>query len=97
MGNKKVKPLTIGEKLKFYRTRIHNSQLDLEVAAGLSVGTVSRIENGHIEPKLETVMKIAEALALTNKETAFLLGINLYETGISSLIRNQTTQHGTSH
>lgn len=53
------------------------SQLALEVAINLSPGTISRIENGIINPNKETILKIAKALNLNGVETASLFGIQI--------------------
>ena len=50
------------------------SQLDLAIKTGLTTRTVNRIECGTIDPKLSTLMRIAEAF---NIETVDLLNFNL--------------------
>jgi transcriptional regulator with XRE-family HTH domain len=37
-------------------------QEDLAAAAGLSVGSVSRLESGYHRPQFKTIVKLAEAL-----------------------------------
>lgn len=53
------------------------SQLDLEMTINSSPGSISRIENGKINPTKETLHKIADALCLNCFERAELLGINI--------------------
>lgn len=56
--------LKLGYKIKFERVRHQFSQLELSLKTGLTTRTLSRIECGTIDPKLSTLMKIAEALDL---------------------------------
>ena len=42
-----------------------------------SAGTISRIENGKVNPTKETLLTIAEELKLDSIETAYLLGIDI--------------------
>ena len=66
--------LKLGYKIKFERRKRTMSQLDLAIKTGLTTRTVSRIECGTIDPKLSTLMRIAEAF---NIETVDLLNFNL--------------------
>jgi len=66
---------TYGQKLRQLRQSRHVSQLQLEVAANLSVGSVSRMENNRINPTKETLFKIANVLRLTSEEAAELFCI----------------------
>jgi len=70
--------LTLGDKIKYYRQRAKKSQLDLELETGLSTGTISRIENGNINPTKETLTRIAERLSLKPSEIAYLLGLHIF-------------------
>lgn len=67
-------PLTIGQKLKFFRKRLGISQLDLEVSADLSEGSISRIENDLIVPLSDTLRKISKYLKLNSREISYLNG-----------------------
>lgn len=60
--------------LKKYRTERKMSQLGLEVKADLPFGTVSRIENGKVNPSKETLLKISFTLKLSSLEILKLLG-----------------------
>ncbi|MBN1617818.1 helix-turn-helix transcriptional regulator [Candidatus Dojkabacteria bacterium] len=68
----------VGHLIKFYRERKHMTQIRLENLTALGSGTVAKIENGTRRPKRETIVSIAQTLQLNAKETAHLLGINLY-------------------
>lgn len=65
--------LSLGRKIYVLREERKLSQSKLEVEAGLSFGTISRIENGVINPTKETIIKIAKALELLDDEYHYLL------------------------
>jgi transcriptional regulator with XRE-family HTH domain len=52
--------VTIGQKIKHLRGEVAQEQLAL--AAGVSTSTLSRIERGAYQPRLQTLRKIAAAL-----------------------------------
>jgi len=56
--------MVIGARLKTLREAKNLSQDDIEKRAGLLRCYVSRVENGHIVPSLETLEKFARALEL---------------------------------
>lgn len=56
--------LKLGYKIKFERGKQKISQLELALKTGLTTRTVSRIECGTIDPKLSTLIKIADALGI---------------------------------
>ena len=59
----KEKPkVAIGEVIRSYRTERGLSQGDIERRTGLLRCYLSRVENGHTVPSLETLAKIAEAM-----------------------------------
>src|SRR5688572_20923649 len=68
---------TIGQKIKLYRERLKKSQFDLEVEIEASTGSISRIENGLVNPSKETLIKIINALDLNVYESTSLFGIKL--------------------
>lgn len=51
------------------------SQSKLELEAGLSFGTISRIENGIINPTKETLLRISSCLKLNDSEFSYLIKI----------------------
>ncbi len=53
---------TIATRLRGVRQRRVWSQEDLAAAAGVPVVTISRIENGHAQPRPSTIRKLAGAL-----------------------------------
>lgn len=65
--------LTLGRKLYAFREDRKFSQSRLEVEAELSFGTISRIENGLINPTKETLYKLANALGLNDTEFAYII------------------------
>jgi len=68
--------LTLGRKLYAFREDRKLSQTKLEVEVGLSFGTISRIENGVINPTKETIYKISSFLGLDCSEFNYLIGFN---------------------
>ena len=62
---------SIGKTLRLIRTEKGMSQGDIEKRTGLLRSYLSRVENGHTEPSLSTLAKIAEALEV---KVATLLG-----------------------
>ncbi len=63
---------SLGRKIYLLREERGLSQSKLEVEAGLSFGTLSRIENGVINPTKETIGKIAKVLNLLDDEYNYL-------------------------
>ena len=62
----KEKPkVNIGNVIRSYRGERGLSQGDIERRTGLLRCYLSRVENGHTVPSLETLAKIAEALDIT--------------------------------
>lgn len=55
---------TIGEHLRFLREHKKLSQGDIEERTGLLRCYISRVENGHTVPAVETLEKIARALEI---------------------------------
>jgi transcriptional regulator with XRE-family HTH domain len=57
--------MIVGERLKAIRESKHLSQGHIEEKAGLMRSYVSRVENGHTVPSIETLEKWARALGIT--------------------------------
>lgn len=57
--------MMIGERLRDMRVAKNLSQGDIEKRTGLLKCYVSRVENGHTVPTLETLEKMARALDMT--------------------------------
>lgn len=68
--------LSLGEKIKFFRTRLKVSQFSLEIIIGASAGSICRIESGKVNPTKETLFEIAKALNLNQEEITYLFGIS---------------------
>ena len=61
----KEKPkISIGQVIRSYRAERGLSQGDIERRTGLLRCYLSRVENGHTVPSLETLAKIAEAMEI---------------------------------
>jgi transcriptional regulator with XRE-family HTH domain len=56
--------MVIGEKLKAIREHKNMSQGDIEKRTGLLRCYISRVENGHTVPAIETLEKIARAMEI---------------------------------
>lgn len=85
--------LSLGQKIKKYRLRSNKSQLDLELETGLSTGTISRIENGAINPTKETLLKLIDILGLNGFEAASLFNIEVVSVArLISLTNNLNTE-----
>jgi len=77
MDKKKI----LGQKIRNFRLRANKSQLDLELEIGMSTGSMSRIENGQVNPTKETLLRIILLLNLAPADSA-----NLFNVDISSEI-----------
>jgi len=56
--------MIIGERLRELRRRKKLSQHDIESRSGLLRAYLSRVENGHTVPSIETLEKLAKALEI---------------------------------
>ncbi len=81
--------LTLGKRIRYFRTRAKLSQSQLEVEADLPFGTISRIENNSINPLKETINKIAETLDLNSIELDYLIGSSIYPASQEELTKAQ--------
>ncbi len=52
----------IGEKMKYYRKLRGMLQEDLAAASGINISTIKKYESGHRNPKMDQIIKIADAL-----------------------------------
>ena len=59
---KESKPMLIGTRLRQLREQKHMSQGDIEDRTGLLRCYISRVENGHTVPSLETLERFAAVL-----------------------------------
>ncbi|MCD7111362.1 XRE family transcriptional regulator [Rhizobium sp. DKSPLA3] len=56
--------MAIGHEVRAYRKRLGITVSDLAGATGLSVGMLSKIENGNISPSLTTLQSLSKALGV---------------------------------
>ena len=61
----------LSQQVLGWRRSIGWTQGELERRAGLAHNAISRIEQGEVSPKLETVEKIAAALSITVEQLQF--------------------------
>ncbi len=62
---------TFGQRLREARTQAGLSQSELEVRSGIPKARLSRYENGHVIPSIQTLERLASALSISQ---ASLLG-----------------------
>ena len=77
--------LKLGEKLRNYRKRAGISQLELEIKIDSSTVTISRIENGEVNPTKETLLKIVDALDIKYYEASDIFNLDTNE--LSRLVK----------
>jgi transcriptional regulator with XRE-family HTH domain len=58
----------IGAQLKRQRERALLTQGELSERTGIGVPTISKIENGKVEPRFSTIRKLAHALSIDPRE-----------------------------
>src|SRR5208337_151665 len=85
---KKVPHMMIGERLRTLREQKNLSQGDIENRTGLLRCYISRVENGHTVPAVETLEKMARALEVPlyqlfyeGEEPPKLLNLPLHKKG----------------
>lgn len=76
--------LGIGPKLKDIRERQGLTQAELAARAGVSAGLIGQIENGRVQPSLQTVQKVSSVLGVS---PCYLV---LDEMGSDSMIRQMS-------
>lgn len=57
-----------GENVRAARMKLKKSQEDLALDIGMDLTSINEIENGHRNPKLNTVFKIATALGVSSSK-----------------------------
>ncbi len=67
----------IGLKIKKFRKRAKISQFELEIRMSAASGSISRMENGDVNPTKETLLKIIEVLNIPPGDAASLFNINI--------------------
>ncbi len=71
-----MKDSSVGDIIKAQRKRLGISQLDLELEIDAASGSISRIENGLVNPTKETLKKISHVFHLDSVQEASLFGVN---------------------
>ncbi|MEO6729409.1 MAG: helix-turn-helix domain-containing protein [Candidatus Dojkabacteria bacterium] len=74
----------LGQKIRNFRKRANKSQMELELEIDASPGSLSRIENGEVNPTKETLMKLIDVLNLNSIEASIIFGIET--TNISNIL-----------
>lgn len=54
----------VGQRIRYVREQANLSQLEVCGRSGIDVATYSRIEQGHASPKLDTLIRIADAIGV---------------------------------
>lgn len=63
-AREKVLELAIGREVRSHRRQKSMTVADLAAATGLSIGMLSKIENGNTSPSLNTLQTLADALTI---------------------------------
>lgn len=63
-SNNDIGKLTVGEKIAYYRKKNNWSQLELSLITGITRDQISRLELDKNSPRLETVIRLEDALNL---------------------------------
>lgn len=69
---------TPGEMLRYWRTALHLSQMDLSVLAGVSTRHLSFIENGRANASRNMLLRLGRALRLNFRQQNLLLNLGGY-------------------
>ncbi|MBL8014998.1 MAG: helix-turn-helix transcriptional regulator [Candidatus Doudnabacteria bacterium] len=67
--------LPLGQKVQNFRKRAGISQLELETLIDAAPGSISRIENGKVNPNKETRLQIINVLKLKDREAIDLMEV----------------------
>jgi len=60
-----ISQLSLGQRIRYYRTKVELSQKALATIIGISPTALSRYETGKLEPNVLTLMNIAKELKIT--------------------------------
>ena len=72
-----IEKIKVGSLIKEFRKMRGISQMSLDLDIDTAPGSISRIETGRVEPRKETIIRIASALGLNLKELVSLFGIEI--------------------
>jgi transcriptional regulator with XRE-family HTH domain len=56
---------TLGDRMRMHRARLQLSQKDLGKQVGLSANSISALELGQVDPRVEVIRRVAKALGVT--------------------------------
>ncbi len=68
--NKNILLLQVGSQLRKRRERLRLTLADVSRRSGVTVAQLSRIENGLVDPRLSTVVRILDALGASLEDIA---------------------------
>lgn len=71
----------LASQIRGWRVARGHTQAELESRAGLAHNALSRIENGLVSPRLETVESIARALEISVEELQFRAPLQIEDSG----------------
>ena len=55
---------TLGDRIRMHRARLRLSQTDLGKLVGLSANSISALESGQVDPRVEVIRRVAKALGV---------------------------------
>jgi putative transcriptional regulator len=55
---------TLGDRIRMHRARLRLSQADLGEMVGLSANSISSLETGQVDPRVEVIRRVAKALGV---------------------------------
>ena len=55
---------TLGDRMRMHRARLHLSQQALGKQVGLSANSISALESGQVDPRVEVIRRVAKALGV---------------------------------
>lgn len=61
-GRRQPKDIGFGARIKHFRTSLGLTMQQLAERAGLAVSTISKVEQGHLSPTYENILRLAEGL-----------------------------------
>jgi transcriptional regulator with XRE-family HTH domain len=74
--------MELAEQIRLWRVQCELTQSQLESRAGLAHNAISRIENGVVTPRLETLERIAKALEIGIEELQFRVPMRVADAGV---------------
>ena len=56
---------TLGDRMRMHRARLKLAQKDLGKQVGLSANSISALESGDVDPRVEVIRRVARALGVS--------------------------------